>query len=61
MMKSDFFESENFTQQWSGATPATSTSACFDPLGDLRLLLVGAALEPVDVNERHRAAERRRC
>ena len=25
----------------------------FDPLGDLRLLLVGAALEPVDVNERH--------
>src|SRR4051794_1913488 len=27
MMKSVFFESENFTQQCSGATPATSTSA----------------------------------
>ena len=27
MMKSDFEESENFTQQCSGATPATSTSA----------------------------------
>jgi hypothetical protein len=25
----------------------------FDPLGDLGLLLVGASLEPVDVNERH--------
>lgn len=28
MMKSDFFESVNFTQQCSGAAPATSTSAC---------------------------------
>jgi hypothetical protein len=28
MMKSVCFESENFTQQCSGGTPATSPSAC---------------------------------
>ena len=53
MMKSDFEESENFTQQCSGEAPATSTSAA-STLGDLRLLLVGPSLEPVDVDERHR-------
>ena len=53
--KSVFAESENLIQQWSGVTPATSTNACFDPLGDLGLLLVGAALEPVDLDEGHGA------
>src|SRR5881394_1699079 len=51
MMKSVFAESENFTQQCSGAAPATSTSAV-----SIRLAISAfcSSLEPMDLDERHR-------